>query len=120
MFWRQGRTKAKRLMKENPSENVFGNFFHLWSDGDVEGKVFLEVADVFPHRCHLHLLRVFTLRTLDTKLSEGITLTTQICQNTNVYLQDVEMSHTTRLHAIFWIFKNLKLLRIRLESFAIF
>ena len=88
MFWRQGRTKAKRLMKENPSEDVFGNYFHLWSDGDVEWKVFLEVADVFPHRRHLHLLRVITLWTLDTKLSEGITLTTQICQNTNVYLQD--------------------------------
>ena len=44
---------------------------HLGPDGDVQGEVLLEVADVLPHRRHLHLLVVLILGTLDVKLSKN-------------------------------------------------
>ena len=44
---------------------------HLGPDGDVQGEVLLEVADVLPHRRHLHLLVVLTLGTLDVKFSKN-------------------------------------------------
>ena len=44
---------------------------HLGPDGDVQGEVLLEVADVLPHRRHLHLLVVLALGTLDVKVSKN-------------------------------------------------
>ena len=60
---------CKGVSKEDINSILQKN--HLRPDGDVQGEVLLEVADVLPHRRHLHLLVVLTLGTLDVKFSKN-------------------------------------------------